>query len=89
MIEALRIFGVIATVTFLGINVLLHFLIYPFGLMFEEMERMYMTDDERRSSKLFDGFVTDAWIPGLIMTLKLSLIAGVVVTILYYLQLLY
>lgn len=89
MIEALRIFGVIATATFLGINVLLQFFLYPFYLSFVSLERMYITDDERRSLKLFDNFWVDVWMPGLIFTLELSLLAGVGVTILYYLRQLY
>ena len=86
MIEALRIFGTIAIVTFLGINVLLQFFLYPFYLLFASLERMYITDDERRSLKLFDNFWVDVWIPGLIFTFGLSLLAGVGVTILYYLR---
>lgn len=89
MIEALRIFGIIAIVTFLGINVLLQFFLYPFHLMFASLERMYITDDERRSLKLFDNFWSNVWIPGLILTLELSLLAGVGVLLLYYLRQLY
>lgn len=89
MIEALRIFGTIAIVTFLGINVLLQFFLYPFYLLFASLERMYITDDERRSLKLFDNFWSNVWIPGLILTLGLSLLAGVGVLLLYYLQQLY
>jgi len=89
MIEALRIFGIIAIVTFLGINVLLQFFLYPFYLMFASLERMYITDDERRSLKLFDNFWSNVWIPGLILTLELSLLAGVGVLLLYYLRQLY
>lgn len=86
MIEALQIVGTIAVATFLGINVLLQFFLYPFYLLFASLERMYITDDERRSLKLFDNFWVDVWIPGLIFTFGLSLLAGVGVTILYYLQ---
>lgn len=86
MIEALRIFGTIAIVTFLGINVLLQFFLYPFYLLFASLERMYITDDERRSLKLFDNFWSNVWIPGLILTLGLSLLAGVGVLLLYYLR---
>lgn len=86
MIEALKIVGTIAVATFLGINVLLQFFFYPFYLSFASLERMYITDDERRSLKLFDNFWVDVWIPGLIFTFGLSLLAGVGVTILYYLQ---
>lgn len=89
MIEALRIFGTIAVATFLGMNVLLQFFLYPFYLSFVSLERMYITDDERRSLKLFDNFWVDVWIPGLLFTLVLSLLAGVGVTILYYLRQLY
>lgn len=89
MIEALRIFGTIAIVTFLGINVLLQFFLYPFYLLFASLERMYITDDERRSLKLFDNFWSNVWIPGLILTLGLSLSAGVGVLLLYYLRQLY
>lgn len=89
MIEALQIVGTIAVATFLGINVLLQFFLYPFYLLFASLERMYITDDERRSLKLFDNFWVDVWIPGLILTLELSLLAGVVVTLLYYLRQLY
>ena len=89
MIEALRMVGTIAMVTFLGINVLLQFFLYPFYLTFASLERMYITDDDRRSLKLFDNFWVNMWIPGLIMTLVLSLLAGVGVTILYYLRQLY
>lgn len=89
MIEALRIFGTIAIVTFLGINVLLQFFLYPFYLLFASLERMYITDDERRSLKLFDNFWSNVWIPGLILTLGLSLLAGVGVLLLYYLRQLY
>ena len=89
MIEALRIFGTIAIVTFLGINVLLQFFLYPFYLLFASLERMYITDDERRSLKLFDNFWVDVWIPGLIFTFGLSLLAGVGVLLLYYLRQLY
>ena len=86
MIEALQIVGTIAVATFLGINVLLQFFLYPFYLLFASLERMYITDDERRSLKLFDNFWVDVWIPGLTFTFGLSLLAGVGVTILYYLQ---
>lgn len=89
MIEALRIFGTIAIVTFLGINVLLQFFLYPFYLLFASLERMYITDDERRSLKLFDNFWSNVWIPGLMLTLGLSLLAGVGVLLLYYLRQLY
>lgn len=89
MIEALRIFGTIAIVTFLGINVLLQFFLYPFYLLFASLERMYITDDERGSLKLFDNFWSNVWIPGLILTLGLSLLAGVGVLLLYYLRQLY
>lgn len=89
MIEALRIFGTIAIVTFLGINVLLQFFLYPFYLLFASLERMYITDDERRSLKLFDNFWSNVWIHGLILTFGLSLLAGVGVTTLYYLRQLY
>lgn len=89
MIEALRIFGTIAIVTFLGINVLLQFFLYPFYLLFASLERKYITDDERRSLKLFDNFWSNVWIPGLILTLGLSLLAGVGVLLLYYLRQLY
>ena len=89
MIEALRIFGTIAIVTFLGINVLLQFFLYPFYLLLASWERMYITDDERRSLKLFDNFWSNVWIPGLMLTLGLSLLAGVGVLLLYYLRQLY
>lgn len=89
MVEALRIFGTIAIVTFLGINVLLQFFLYPFYLLLASLERMYITDDERRSLKLFDNFWSNVWIPGLILTLRLSLLAGVGVLLLYYLRQLY
>lgn len=89
MIEALQIVGTIAVATFLGINVLLQFFLHPFYLLFASLERMYITDDERRSLKLFDNFRVDVWIPGLIMTLIVSLLAGVGVTILHYLRQLY
>lgn len=89
MIEALRMVGTIAMVTFLGINVLLQFFLYPFYLTFASLERMYITDDDRRSLKLFDNFWVDVWIPSLLFTLVLSLLAGVGVTILYYLRQLY
>lgn len=89
MIEALRIFGTIAIVTFLGINVLLQFFLYPFYLLFASLERMYITDDERRSLKLFDNFWSNVWIPVLMLTLGLSLLAGVGVLLLYYLRQLY
>lgn len=86
MIEALLKIGNVSLATFLGMNVLLQFFLYPFYLLFASLERMYITDDERRSLKLFDNFWVDVWIPGLIFTLGLSLSAGVGVTILYYLQ---
>lgn len=89
MIEALQIVGTIAVATFLGINVLLQFFLYPFYLLFASLERMYITDDERRSLKLFDNFWSNVWIPGLILTLGLSLLAGVGVLLLYYLRQLY
>lgn len=89
MIEALQIVGTIAVATFLGINVLLQFFLYPFYLLFASLERMYITDDERRSLKLFDNFWVDVWIPGLIFTFGLSLLAGVGVLLLYYLRQLY
>ena len=89
MIEALRMVGTIAMVTFLGINVLLQFFLYPFYLTFASLERMYITDDDRRSLKLFDNFWVDVWIPSLLFTLVLSLLACVGVTILYYLRQLY
>lgn len=86
MIEALLKIGNVSLATFLGMNVLLQFFLYPFYLLLASLERMYITDDERRSLKLFDNFWVDVWIPGLIFTLGLSLSAGVGVTILYYLQ---
>lgn len=89
MIEALRIFGTITVVAFLGMNVLLQFFLYPFYLSFASLERMYITDDERRSLKLFDNFWVDVWIPGLMFTFGLSLLAGVGVLLLYYLRQLY
>lgn len=89
MIEALRIIGNVSLAAFLGMNVLLQFFLYPFYLSFASLERMYITDDERRSLKLFDNFWVDVWIPGLLFTLVLSLLAGVGVTILYYLRQLY
>lgn len=89
MIETLQMVGTIAVVTFLGINVLLQFFLYPFYLTFASLERMYITDDDRRSLKLFDNFWVDVWIPGLLFTLVLSLLAGVGVLLLYYLRQLY
>ena len=89
MIETLQMVGTIAVATFLGINVLLQFFLYPFYLTFASLERMYITDDDRRSLKLFDNFWVDVWIPGLLFTSVLSLVAGVGVTILYYLRQLY
>lgn len=89
MIEALQKIGNVSLAAFLGINVLLQFFIYPFCLMCAQMEREYITDDERRTLKEFDKFWINVWIPGLIMTLIVSLLAGVGVTILYYLQQLY
>lgn len=89
MIEALQKIGNVSLAAFLGMNVLLQFFLYPFYLLFASLERMYITDDERRSLKLFDNFWVDVWIPGLIMTLIVSLLAGVGVTILHYLRQLY
>lgn len=89
MIEALRIIGNVSLAAFLGINVLLQFFAYPFCLMCAQMEREYITDDERRTLKEFDKFWVNVWIPGLIMTLIVSLLAGVGVLLLYYLQQLY
>lgn len=89
MIEALRIIGNVSLAAFLGINVLLQFFTYPFCLMCAQMEREYITDDERRTLKEFDKFWVNVWIPGLIMTLIVSLLAGVGVLLLYYLQQLY
>lgn len=89
MIEALQKIGNVSLATFLGINVLLQFFLYPFYLLFASLERMYITDDERRSLKLFDNFWVDVWIPGLIFTLGLSLLAGVGVVMLYHLRQLY
>lgn len=89
MIEALQKIGNVSLATFLGMNVLLQFFLYPFYLLFASLERMYITDDERRSLKLFDNFWVDVWIPGLILTLGLSLLAGVGVLLLYYLRQLY
>lgn len=86
MIEALQKIGNVSLATFLGMNVLLQFFLYPFYLLLASLERMYITDDERRSLKLFDNFWVDVWIPCLIFTLGLSLLAGVGVTILYYLR---
>lgn len=86
MIEALQIVGNVSLAAFLGMNVLLQFFLYPFYLSFASLERMYITDDERRSLKLFGNFWVDVWILGLIFTFGLSLLAGVGVTILYYLQ---
>ena len=89
MVEALQKIGNVSLAAFLGMNVLLQFFLYPFYLLFASLERMYITDDERRSLKLFDNFWVDVWIPGLIFTLGVSLSAGVVVVILYYLRQLY
>jgi len=89
MIEALQKIGNVSLATFLGMNVLLQFFLYPFYLLFASLERMYITDDERRSLKLFDNFWVDVWIPGLIFTLGLSLLAGVGVVMLYHLRQLY
>ena len=89
MIEALWIIGNVSLAAFLGINVLLQFFLYPFYLLLASSERMYITDDERRSLKLFDNFWVDVWIPGLIFTLGLSLLAGVGVVMLYHLRQLY
>lgn len=89
MIEALQKIGNVSLATFLGMNVLLQFFLYPFYLLFASLERMYITDDERRSLKLFDNFWSNVWIPGLILTLGLSLLAGVGVLLLYYLRQLY
>lgn len=89
MIEALRIIGNVSLAAFLSINVLLQFFLYPFYLTFASLERMYITDDDRRSLKLFDNFWVDVWIPSLLFTLVLLLLAGVGVTILYYLRQLY
>lgn len=89
MIEALQKIGNVSLAAFLGINVLLQFFIYPFCLMYAQMEREYITDDERRTLKEFDKFWINVWMPGLIMTLIVSLLAGVGVTILYYLRQLY
>lgn len=86
MIEALQKIGNVSLAAFLGINVLLQFFIYPFCLMCAQMEREYITDDERRTLKEFDKFWINVWIPGLIMTLIVSLLAGVGVTTLYYLR---
>lgn len=89
MIEAVQKIGNVSLAAFLGMSVLLQFFLYPFYLLFASLERMYITDDERRSLKLFDNFWVDVWIPGLIMTLIVSLLAGVGVTILHYLRQLY
>lgn len=89
MIEALQKIGNVSLATFLGMNVLLQFFLYPFYLLFASLERMYITDDERRSLKLFDNFWVDVWIPGLIMTLIVSLLASVEVVMLYHLRQLY
>jgi len=89
MVEALQKIGNVSLATFLGMNVLLQFFLYPFYLLFASLERMYITDDERRSLKLFDNFWVDVWIPGLIFTLGLSLLAGVGVVMLYHLRQLY
>ena len=86
MIEALQKIGNVSLAAFLGINVLLQFFIYPFCLMCAQMEREYITDDERRTLKEFDKFWINVWIPGLIMTLIVSLLARVGVTTLYYLR---
>lgn len=89
MIESLQKIGNVSLAAFLGINVLLQFFIYPFCLMCAQMEREYITDDERRTLKEFDKFWVNVWIPGLIMTLILSLLAGVGVVMLYHLRQLY
>ena len=89
MIEALRIVGNVSLAAFLAINVLLHFLVYPMCLMCAQFEREYITDDERRTLKEFDKFGVNVWIPSLILTLGLSLLAGVGVLLLHYLQQLY
>lgn len=89
MIEALRKIGNVSLAAFLGMNILLQFFLYPFYLLFASLERMYITDDERRSLKLFDNFWVDVWIPGLIFTLGLSLLAGVGVVMLYHFRQLY
>ena len=86
MIEALQTFGYFAGMSFLCINLLLHLFIYPFLSILAWSERIHITDDSYRSFKLFDNFRADVWIPGLIFTFGLSLLAGVGVTILYYLQ---
>lgn len=89
MIEALQKIVNVSLATFLGMNVLLQFFLYPFYLLFASLERMYITDDERRSLKLFDNFWVDVWIPGLIMTLIVSLLASVGVVMFYHLRQLY
>lgn len=86
MIEALRIIGNVSLAAFLAINVLLHFLVYPLCLMCAQFEREYITDDERRSLREFDKFGVNVWIPGLILTVVLSLLAGVGVLLLTYLR---
>lgn len=89
MIEALRIIGNVSLAAFLGINVLLHFLVYPLCLMCAQLEREYITDDERRTLREFDKFGVNVWIPGFIVTLGLSLLVGVGVLLLTYLRQLY
>ena len=89
MIEALQTFGYFAGMSFLCINLLLHLFIYPFLSILAWSECIHITDDSHRSFKLFDSFRADVWIPGLILTLKLSLTAGVVGTLLHYLRQLY
>lgn len=87
MIEALQKIGNVSLAAFLGMNVLLQFFLYPFYLLFASLERMYITDDERRSLKLFDNFWVDVWIPVSKGTIAFSVICGVVGTLLLCLRL--
>ena len=85
--EVLLVFGCITGMTFLGVNVLLHFFVYPRYLLSEYMNYNYNIGDSTNRRYLFKEFIAYMWIPVSKGTVAFSLICGVVGTLLLWLRL--
>jgi len=85
--EVLLVFGFITGMTFLGVNVFLHFFIYPMVLIDEYVNRSYDIGESKSIHNLFKEFVAEIWIPVSKGTIAFAVICGVVGTSLCYLRL--
>ena len=85
--EVLLVFGFITGMTFLGVNVLLHFFVYPMYLLSEYMNYNYNIGDSTNRRYLLKEFMADVWIPVSKGTIAFSVICGVVGTLLLCLRL--